>query len=360
MFGRSVFELEDAQRPRPYTVCVDSQGRVINFADRAGLADLMDICLTAEDLGRITLLTYLERWPLPREMRFQIGNHCADTIADGIPFELHADIQVKGQEMHIHISGQRCATGDMCFQVRDETSLTHMKRDLDEALHSYQQSIGLVAHEFRSPLVTIGGFARILLRSCTDPKQHEMLHAMVSSVQNLEEIVETFLNTYRIETGNLKVENKEVDVYKDVIAPALADVAHLAVEHQVVIDHNASLRAGEIILQTDPGCLKTVYRNLFSNAIRYGGARARVAYGIEDAGGCYRFNVWNSGSGIAQDDLPRLFKRFSRLDLHKKKTKGTGLGLYNTRGILDALGGRIWVESDGRTYTNFLFTLPKQ
>jgi signal transduction histidine kinase len=158
----------------------------------------------------------------------------------------------------------------------------------------------------------------------------------------------------------LGVEKKEVDVYKDVIAPALADVAQLAVEHQVVIDHNASLRDGEILIKTDPSCLKTVYRNLFSNAIRYGGKRARVAYGIEDAGAEYRFNVWNSGSGIPQAEIPLLFKRFSRLDSNKGMVKGSGLGLYNTRGILEALGGKISVQSDGHSFANFIFTLPKE
>ena len=358
--GRSVFELEDVHRPNPYAVCVDREGTIIDFADHTGLAEAMGIVLKPEDLGRLKLLTYLDRWPLPSGMRAEIEKHCEATLREGVPFELHADISAKGREMHVHISGQRCESRRVWFQVRDETALTHGKRELDEALHSYQQSIGLVAHEFKSPLVTIGGFARIMLRNCADRKQQDLLHVIVSSVATLEEIVDIFLNTYRIETRNLGVEKKEVDVYKEVIAPALADVSPLAVEHQVVIDHNASLREGEVVLKTDPSCLKTVYRNLFSNAIRYGGKRARVAYGIEDGGTHYQFNVWNSGSGIPAAEAPKLFKRFSRLDCNKGKVKGSGLGLYNTKGILDALGGKIWVHSDGHSWTNFIFTLPKE
>ena len=360
MTGRSVYELEDVQRPNPYAVCVDANGTVIDFADHTGLAEAMGIVLTPADLGHVKILNYLERWPLPLGMRAEIEKHCEATLREGKPFELHADITSKGREMHIHISGQRCESGKICFQLRDETALTYVKRELDEALHSYRQSIGLVAHEFKSPLVTIGGFARIMLRSCTDRKQHDLLDVIVRSVANLEEIVDVFLNTYRIETGGLGVEKKEVDVYKDVISPALADVSQLAVENQVVIDHNASLRDGEVIIKTDPSCLKTVYRNLFSNAIRYGGKRARVAYGIENAGTQYRFNVWNSGSGIPAAEIPLLFKRFSRLDSNKDKVKGSGLGLYNTKGILDALGGKIWVQSDGHSWTNFIFTLQKE
>jgi signal transduction histidine kinase len=117
--------------------------------------------------------------------------------------------------------------------------------------------------------------------------------------------------------------------------------------------------APRISLAGDVELLQVIYRNLFSNALKYGLPTGKIAYGVEDHGDFYQFNVWNEGTGIPPEEREMVFENFVRLE-HSGGQPGTGLGLYITRRIVEAMGGRIWVESQPGKWTNFIFRLPKK
>ena len=104
--------------------------------------------------------------------------------------------------------------------------------------------------------------------------------------------------------------------------------------------------------------IEVVYANLVSNAIKYGSKGSEISLGFRGNGKSFIFNVRNEGEGIPQNKLEEIFGKFIRL--HKKSPlKGSGLGLYNTREIIERHGGKIWAESKEGEWANFIFTLPK-
>ena len=110
----------------------------------------------------------------------------------------------------------------------------------------------------------------------------------------------------------------------------------------------------------DPGLLEIVFRNLFGNALKYRKENGKIAYGVEECSDHYLFNVWNEGPAVALDKVELIFEKFYRADDETTRNKrGTGLGLYNIRRIIEAHGGKIWCESRPGQSINFLFTLNK-
>jgi signal transduction histidine kinase len=109
----------------------------------------------------------------------------------------------------------------------------------------------------------------------------------------------------------------------------------------------------------DPALLRIVYKNLVGNALKYGreGGCFRLGCAREDAS--LRLEVWNEGRGLSREQLSRLFGKFVRFhDERDTDRKGTGLGLFITKEIVEKHGGRIWAESQEGQWIRFLFTLP--
>ena len=105
--------------------------------------------------------------------------------------------------------------------------------------------------------------------------------------------------------------------------------------------------------------LKAVYRNLFRNAIKYGGEACTIAFGFEDHESYSKFNVYNTGQSIPIDSNGKLFTQFGRLENGQEAhIDGAGLGLYLIKQIINKHGGDIWYEPESGG-SNFVFTLPK-
>ena len=87
----------------------------------------------------------------------------------------------------------------------------------------------------------------------------------------------------------------------------------------------------------------------------------KIAYGVIDKGDCYQFNVWNAGPGVAPEQVEKIFDKFYRVpDETTRAKRGTGLGLYNIRRIIEGHGGKIWCASEPGQWINFIFELPKK
>jgi len=129
--------------------------------------------------------------------------------------------------------------------------------------------------------------------------------------------------------------------------------------HITIDNRLGAIPAGTIPINASKIWLKTVFRNLFKNAIRYGGKCCTIAFGFEDCTTHYRLNVYNSGSPVPEEDRERLFTKFGRIETDvEHPTDGIGLGLYLIRDIIRKHGGDIWYEArpDG---SDFIFTLPR-
>ena len=140
----------------------------------------------------------------------------------------------------------------------------------------------------------------------------------------------------------------------------LDEVSNEIEQQGIVIDNRlGAIPAGTIPIGLNMMWLKAVFRNLFRNAIRYGGRGCRIAFGFEDHGSFYRLNVYNSGNPIPEEYRNRLFTKFTQIDGGAEKKDGFGMGLYIIREIIRKHEGDMWYEPrpDG---SDFIVILPKQ
>jgi len=165
-----------------------------------------------------------------------------------------------------------------------------------------------------------------------------------------------YLDLARIEKGELSFHYREVEMVGEVIGPVLEELKQVIAERQVRIEHRLP---SSVNLRGDRSLLRIVCKNLLDNALKYGRIGGRVGIDFKEDGGEYRFEVWNEGQGQPPERLERLFDKFVRFGSQVDGSRGTGLGLFITRDIVQKHGGRIWAESREGEWMRFVFTLKK-
>ena len=187
-------------------------------------------------------------------------------------------------------------------------------------------------------------------------KQKRAIDSICRNLDYLTATVQKFLNLSRIERGNLEINAVAVRLKADVFDPALETFAKLIADKQMQVDNALD---EQIVVRADTDLLRIVANNLVNNAAKYGTPGGRIALASRVEGSTVTVEVYNDGRPIGPEDREKLFRKFSRLDVpEKKKVKGTGLGLYITRQIVEAHGGHIDVEP--RDAGNaFIFTLER-
>ena len=205
----------------------------------------------------------------------------------------------------------------------------------------------IVAHELRQPLTAIASHAALLART-DDPTQKRRAENISQSAARLNRLIGDLLDTTRIDAKQLELALEPTDL--PLLVRGAVERASLGGRGEIVI-------VGEVPrVLVDPTRIEQVLGNLLSNAVKYGAPNAPIRVWVEGTEEGARVSVHNRGACIPTEDIPRLFQRFRRL--HKGPVLGVGLGLYVCRGIVEAHGGRIWVESDDAG-TTFRFSLPR-
>jgi PAS domain S-box-containing protein len=234
-------------------------------------------------------------------------------------------------------------------------------RELERLNQNYRETMHFINHETKNSLIVISGFVRRLLDGEADPARQEQLKIVYHHAQFLEAMSRDFLVMAELEHGEFQARKRAIrNFYEEVILPAMVGLKE---RYPTSFEsYDASMGGvGAIQLQGDPALLETVYRNLFGNALKYRHPNGKIAYGVVDRGDSYLFNVWNEGPGVPPDQVEAIFEKFYRVhnEITQEK-RGTGLGLYNIRRIIEAHGGKIWCESNPGLWVNFLFVLPKK
>jgi two-component system, NtrC family, sensor histidine kinase KinB len=217
--------------------------------------------------------------------------------------------------------------------------------------------VATVAHEFRTPLTSL----RMAIHLCTEgvagpltPKQADLLYAARDDCERLQSIVDDLLDLSRIQGGQMELNRRSVSAAA-LIARALDE--HRAQARQGEVDLDVGAPSVDRPVIADPERMDLVLGNLLANAIRHTPAHGRVDVRAAPDGDELRFEVRDTGPGIAPEHLPRLFERFYRTP--DAPSGGAGLGLYICKEIVTAHGGRIGVESDLGHGAVFWFTLPR-
>jgi K+-sensing histidine kinase KdpD len=224
-------------------------------------------------------------------------------------------------------------------KLYDEVQKANMK--LTELDKMKSEFLGIVSHDFRSPLSSIILAGKALLKNDAVqayPRIKEYLQIIVDQANRLNQLAEDTLSITKIESGQLSYFFKIVNIER-LIQDAISMVRYSS-RHQIEykIDPNVSF------IKADQTKLRQVIQNLVGNAVKYSPRGGKVSIGI----------------GIPEDQMGKLFQKFSRVDTGEAKDiKGAGLGLWICKEVVEAHGGQIWVESGARKGTTMKFTLNK-
>ena len=223
----------------------------------------------------------------------------------------------------------------------------------------YLELLGFATHELIQPLGVLKGYLVMMQNGLSAAQQQQAFSAMLRNVNALITMSQKYLQLSRIESGELTVHRENVRVYEEVLQPILEDEKpQLEVKGmEVEIENEDTFRQLEIA--ADPTLLRIVYSNLITNAIKYGRPNGHIVCGFAADQESYRFYVRNEGPGIPADKLEAVFEKFVRLEGTRRKQRGTGLGLFNSREIIRRHGGEMWAESVEGEWANFIFTLPR-
>jgi signal transduction histidine kinase len=215
--------------------------------------------------------------------------------------------------------------------------------------------VSTVSHELRTPLGFIKGYVTTLLREDTDwddETRKQFLTIIDEESDRLRELIDNLLDSSRLETGRLAMTFNLTR-----FAPILNDVVQrtksIHPEMQLKVERDSDIPDVEI----DGTRIAQVLENLLTNANKYA-PDSPVTIQIHQEGHRLRVNVIDQGPGIPTEHIPHLFERFYRIPETSSSVRGTGLGLYICRKIVEAHGGEIGVESKPGQGSNFHFTLP--
>lgn len=225
-------------------------------------------------------------------------------------------------------------------------------RELDALKNEF---VAIVAHDLRSPLAVISGFARVVRDDWAglgDERRTEILDRIVTRTDRLSDLVSDVLEVARIESGADEYQASPFDVVELVrrIVAEIGTGAHRACEVHVGAD--LPLAVGDELSTS------RVLTNLLSNAVKFSPPDAPIVVEVGAAAGEVRVSVTDQGPGFAPEDRDRLFQKFSRLAGGGVKAEGTGLGLYISRKLIEGQHGRIWATSPPGQGATFGFALP--
>ena len=231
---------------------------------------------------------------------------------------------------------------------------TTSRKQLDELKDEF---IGLVSHEMRTPLtVIIGGLHTVLTEQgrLSDEEESQLLRDAAWEAESLSHLLSNLLELSRAQSDRLLLHRELVSV-EDQVQEAINKIKQQAPVHKFVV--KALTRLPEVYL--DPVRLQHILYNLLENAVKYSAERSTITATINRIDNNLVVAVKDQGPGISLHDQEKLFKPFERLGFSQTATiNGIGLGLLVCKRLVEAHGGRIWVESQPGNGATFLFTLP--
>lgn len=226
--------------------------------------------------------------------------------------------------------------------------------ELDEIKDSFFQTI---THDLRNPLASISGYLQIAISDTENEKQKKRLQVALNAAGNLGDMVNDILDISKLEAGAMTLSRKPT-----ALGALIGEIVELmkvqAASYKVQL--SADVPAGFPDVDVDGDLLRRVITNLAGNSLKFtpegGSVTIRAAL---DSGGT-RVSVVDTGCGIPKDKIKHMFSKFFQVEESKglARKRGTGLGLTVCKQVVEAHGGRIWVESEWGKGSSFIFTLP--
>lgn len=208
-----------------------------------------------------------------------------------------------------------------------------------------------MSHEIRTPLNAIVGFSNLLTKTQDQSKREKFINIIEDNNQLLLQLISDVLDLAKVESNTLDFTYTSTDINE--LMSSIESTVQMRLQPGVAL--NCLLGAPSCMIETEPKRLSQVLINLLTNACKFT-SRGNITFGYELRDYHLYFYVKDTGVGIKEEDIPKLFQRFVKLDTF---VQGTGLGLSISKSIVEKLGGEIGVESRGKGKGSlFWFTVP--
>ena len=269
-------------------------------------------------------------------------------LAGAVMTEIELERKVEHRTVALREALEAAGAADRLRTARDEA---------EAANRAKSEFLSRMSHELRTPLNAILGFGQLLEMDAADPDTAESVEQILRAGRHLLALVDEVLDLARIEAGHMSIPLEPVAV-RDVVRESLDLVRHMAAGHGVTIEAAAAVET-PYAAAANAQRLKQVLINLLNNAIKYNRRGGTVTLTCEPtAGGRLCIAVRDTGRGIPAARLAQLFTPFERLEAEGGAVQGTGLGLALSRGLVEAMGGRIGVESTEGEGSRFRVEIP--
>lgn len=253
------------------------------------------------------------------------------------------------------------AARDITERIKAEKETRKAQREAELANMAKSEFLSRMSHELRTPMNAILGFAQLLEMGQLNPSQRKGVDHILRGGKHLLDLINEVLDISRIESGRLSLSSEPVRL-QDVLEEMIDTVAPLAESRAVTVTLIDS-PSNYSFVKADRQRLKQVLLNLINNSIKYNrsGGTVNVSTQIihkSDEADVTRIEVSDTGFGISPDDFPKLFKPFERIGAEQTEIEGSGLGLALVKKFVEAMNGKVGVESEVNSGSTFWIELP--
>lgn len=345
--GLFVFESVEWSDPQP--------GRLrLKFVNQTGAQML------GRSMSRLISYYLSDIWP---EVSFSlIGQAAKQVYETGDPYIIdHARLGFVGLEEQVHMmriaktqSGVVCIVSDVTEREKHRSQLEEINARLTALDRDKSELLQVAAHDLRSPLANIHSLSSLI--EVADDDSAEFVQLIQESATTMLGLIQNLLDNNRIETGRYPINPNRVNLCEIVSATTKAHEATATRKH---IGMRISCPSEPIWAKADGGALRQVIDNLVSNALKFSHPGSEVTCVMSRENGTARFEVSDTGPGIAMDEQAMLFQKYAKLTA--KPTAGepsSGLGLSIAKTLMESMGGQIGCVSELGHGATFWFTVP--